>query len=57
MVPLSNFSITQIEGRDYYELIGELAVDSSLEAIVLELKVLAENALAAASDLREQFSA
>lgn len=56
-VPLSNFAITTLDGRDYYELIGELSVGSSLRDIVLELRVLAENAIAAAGELRDAFAA
>ena len=57
LVPLSNFAITEVDGRDYYELIGELATESSLKQIVLELRVLAENAISAAGELRTEFSA
>lgn len=57
LVPLSNFAITEVDGRDYYELIGELSIESSLRLIVLELRVLADNALSAASDLRTEFAA
>ena len=57
MVPLSNFAITEVEGRDYYELIGELSAESSLSMILLELRVLAENAISAADDLRGAFAA
>ncbi len=57
MVPLSNFAITELDGRDYYELIGELSIESSLRNVVLELRVLAENAISAASDLRDEFAA
>ena len=56
LVPLSNFAITEVDGRDYYELIGELATESSLRQIVLELRVLAENALSAAGELRTEFA-
>jgi hypothetical protein len=57
LVPLSNFAITDLDGRDYYELIGELAVESPLRLIMLELRVLADNAIAAADDLRTEFAA
>ena len=57
LVPLSNFAITEVDGRDYYELIGELSVESPLRTIVLELRVLAQNAIDAADDLRTQFAA
>ena len=57
LVPLSNFAITELDGRDFYELIGELSIESSLRMIALELRVLAENAIDAADDLRSAFSA
>ena len=54
-VPLSNFAITEVDGQEYYELIGELPASSSLEMVLLELRVLAGNAISAASELREAF--
>ena len=57
LVPLSNFAITDVDGRDYYELIGELSAESNLSTILLELRVLAENAISAASELRDAFAA
>lgn len=57
VVPLSNFAITEVDGRDYYELIGELSAESSLGMILLELRVLADNAISAARDLRDAFAA
>jgi len=57
LVPLSNFAITEVDGRDYYELIGQLAAASPIEMIVLELRVLADNAISAAGDLRGAFAA
>ena len=56
LVPLSNFGISTVAGRDYYELFGELATSSSLDDILIELRALAENAIEAASDLRSSFS-
>ena len=55
LVPLSNFGIVTVEGRDFYELFGELATTSSLDTIVIELRALAENAIEAATDLRADF--
>lgn len=55
LVPLSNFGIGTVGDRDYYELFGELAPSSSLDDILIELRVLAENAIEAASDLRTSF--
>lgn len=55
LVPLSNFGIATVDGRDFYELFGELATTSALEEIVIELRALAENAIEAATDLREAF--
>lgn len=57
LVPLSNFGIGTVSGRDYYELFGELAPTSSIADIFIELRVLAENAIEAASDLRSGFVA
>jgi uncharacterized protein len=55
LVPLSNFGITTVAGRDYYELFGELSCKTTLQTVVIELRMLAENAIRAASDLRENF--
>lgn len=55
LVPLSNFGIGTVDARDFYELFGELATTSSLETVVIELRVLAENAIEAASELRDAF--
>ncbi len=57
LVPLSNFAITEVDGREYYELIGELSIESTLRTILIELRVLAHNALDAAADLRHAFAA
>ena len=43
--------------RDYYELFGEIANKTSLQTILIELRTLAENAIDAASDLRDSFKA
>jgi uncharacterized protein YjfI (DUF2170 family) len=56
LVPLSNFGIATIDGRDFYELFGELATTSPLDTIVIELRALAENAIEAATDLRAAFT-
>ncbi|WP_309999521.1 YjfI family protein [Caulobacter segnis] len=55
IVPLSNFGITTIEGRDYYELMGEISSKTTLQTLLIELRTLADNAIAAASDLRDTF--
>jgi uncharacterized protein YjfI (DUF2170 family) len=57
IVPLSNFGIATVGGRDFYELFGELSTTSSLDDIVVELRTLADNAIEAASDLRSNFAA
>jgi uncharacterized protein YjfI (DUF2170 family) len=57
LVPLSNFGITTVAGRDYYELFGELACKTTLQTVLIELRTLADNAIKAASDLRDHFSA
>ena len=56
LVPLSNFGIATVDGRDFYELFGELATTTSLDTIVIELRTLAENAIEAATDLRAGFA-
>jgi uncharacterized protein YjfI (DUF2170 family) len=55
LVPLSNFGIATIDDRDFYELFGELATTTSLDTIIIELRALAENAMEAATDLRDAF--
>ncbi|MDB5683959.1 MAG: hypothetical protein JWM38_1720 [Sphingomonas bacterium] len=55
LVPLSNFGIATVDGRDFYELFGELATTTSLDTILIELRALAENAIEAATDLRDGF--
>ena len=55
MVPLSNFGITTVSGRDYYELFGEIATKTTLQSLIIELRTLAENAIDAAGHLRESF--
>jgi uncharacterized protein YjfI (DUF2170 family) len=57
LVPLSNFGITTVASRDYYEIFGELSCKSTLQTVIIELRMLAENAIRAASDLRENFAA
>lgn len=56
LVPLSNFGIATVDGRDFYELFGELATTTSIETIAIELRALAENAIDAATDLRDRFA-
>ncbi|MBL8774102.1 MAG: YjfI family protein [Phenylobacterium sp.] len=56
LVPLSNFGITTIAGRDYYEVFGELSCKTTLQTVIIELRMLAENAIRAASDLRDDFA-
>ena len=56
LVPLSNFGIATVDGRDYYELFGELATTSPLDTVVIELRALAENAIEAATNLRAAFA-
>ena len=56
IVPLSNFGISTVGERDYYELFGELATTTPLPEIVGELRALADNAIEAATDLRTAFT-
>ena len=49
LMPLSTFGIAKgLDDEDYYELFGALSATSKLENIVLELEVLAANAIEAA---------
>lgn len=57
LVPLSNFGITTVGERDFYELFGELSCKTTLQTVLIELRMLAENAIRAASDMRSNFSA
>jgi uncharacterized protein len=57
LVPLSNFGITTVGGRDYYEVFGELSCKTTLQTVIIELRMLAENAIRAADELRENFTA
>lgn len=56
LVPLSNFGITTVAERDYYEIFGELSCKTTLQTVVIELRTLAENAIRAAEELREKFT-
>ncbi len=56
LVPLSNFGISTVGERDYYELFGEISTTSPVEEILIELRTLADNAIDAASDLRSSFT-
>ena len=56
LVPLSNFGITTVAGRDYYEIFGELSCKTTLQTVIIEVRMLAENAIRAASDLRDNFA-
>ncbi|WP_010188833.1 YjfI family protein [Sphingomonas sp. PAMC 26605] len=57
LVPLSNFGIATVDGRDFYELFGELATNTPLHTIETELRALADNAIDAATELRAAFAA
>ena len=56
LVPLSNFGITTVGGRDYYELFGELTCKTTLQTVIIELRMLSENAIRAADELRDNFA-
>ena len=57
MIRGANFGITTVAGRDYYELFGELSCKTTLQTVIIELRMLGENAIRAASDLRDNFNA
>lgn len=50
--PLSNLGLTTINGRDTYIAFGELAPDSSVEQLELEIRTLADNAIDAIEVLK-----
>jgi uncharacterized protein YjfI (DUF2170 family) len=56
LVPLSNFGITTVAGRDYYEIFGELTCKTTLQTVIIELRMLAENAIRSADELRDNFA-
>jgi uncharacterized protein len=53
VIPLSNFSITTLNGAKYYEIIGEISVRTSVEDLLEEIAVLADNALESASMIND----
>ena len=53
LIPLSTFGITQVDGRDWYELFGSLSSHSDTAAMVQEVAVLAGNAVDAAEWVQE----
>lgn len=57
LVPLSNFGITTVAARDYYELFGEISCKTTLQTVIIEVRTLAENAIRAADELRDNFNA
>ena len=48
LLPLSTFGITDIGGREHYEIFGQLSGGSELEEIIEELETLGRNAMDAA---------
>src|SRR5205085_350013 len=56
LVPLSNFGITTVSDRDYYEIFGEITCKTTLQTVIIELRMLAENAIRSADELRDNFA-
>ncbi len=54
ILPLSTVGISQIQQQEFYIAFGSLAVNSSLDNVILEIETLAENALELA-ELIEEF--
>lgn len=50
--PLSNFGLTTINERDTYIVFGELAPDSSVAQLALEIRTLGDNAIDAIEVLK-----
>lgn len=53
LIPLSTFGLTRVDGRDWFELFGSLSAHSDPAAMVLEVSVLAANAVEAAEWVSE----
>ncbi|UXI67333.1 YjfI family protein [Tahibacter amnicola] len=51
--PLSNLGLQSIDGEDLYIVFGELSARSPLQAVVEEIRVLADNTLQAAEAFAE----
>jgi hypothetical protein len=48
LLPLSTFGITVLDGREYYEIFGQMSGASGLDQVLEEIRVLGSNALDAA---------
>lgn len=53
LIPLSNFGLTEFDGIEWYELIGELSSWSDADALIEEVAVLATNSVEAAEWIGE----
>lgn len=53
VVPLSAFALSTVNGRDVYELYGELSTGSELEEIIEEIESLGRNAIKAAETIED----
>jgi hypothetical protein len=53
LLPLSTFGITEIEGREYYEIFGQMSAASRLEEVVEEIETLGRNALDAVAMMQD----
>lgn len=48
LLPLSTFGITEVGGREHYEIFGQLSGGSEIEEIIEEIETLGRNAIEAA---------
>lgn len=51
LLPLSAFSLTQVDGEDYYGIYGELSTGSEIEEIEEEILTLGANAIHAMENI------
>lgn len=48
LLPLSTFGITEIDGKEYYEIFGQMSGASRIEEVIEEIQTLGRNAIDAA---------
>ncbi len=51
LLPLSTFGITEVGGREHYEIFGQLSGGSEIEEIIEEIETLGRNAIEAAETI------
>lgn len=51
VMPFSSFALTNVNGKDVYEIFGELSTGSEIEEIIEEILALGTNAIGAAETI------